>query len=218
MCVALCWVRCSVLRHVAVRCSVLQCAVQCCTACCNMLQRIWHKQSLLYQRNQKRNWSVCVCVWVYVSMRFWLCVCVCAGKTNFVLRIQCCVCVLDAHFWHTCMSHIYTSICMCTSLICMCVHTYIQTTKRWKNYEYSPMYGCLVRTIGKRVYHTSDRACISICVMACMRVHIYIRQKKRWENYEYSTVHGWFVRTIGSWGTGDTQFRDPCGVHVCVCI
>jgi len=40
------------------------------------------------------------------------------------------------------------------------------------------------------------------------------RQKKRWENYEYSTVHGWFVRTIGSWGTGDTQFRDPCGVAV----
>ena len=40
------------------------------------------------------------------------------------------------------------------------------------------------------------------------------RQRKRWEGLEYTVLNNWFVRIIGSWGTGDSQFRDPCGVAI----
>ena len=40
------------------------------------------------------------------------------------------------------------------------------------------------------------------------------RQRKRWEAYEYTVLNNWFVRIIGSWGTGDLEFRDPCGVAI----
>jgi hypothetical protein len=40
------------------------------------------------------------------------------------------------------------------------------------------------------------------------------RQRKRWEGLEYTVLNNWFVRIVGSWGTGDSQFRDPCGVAI----
>ena len=38
------------------------------------------------------------------------------------------------------------------------------------------------------------------------------QQRKRWSAYEHVVFNGWFVREVGTWGTGDCQFRDPCGV------
>lgn len=38
------------------------------------------------------------------------------------------------------------------------------------------------------------------------------QQRKRWSAYEHIVFNGWFVREVGAWGTGDGQFRDPCGV------
>ena len=54
-------------------------------------------------------------------------------------------------------------------------------------------------------------------------------QRKRWEGLGlrcveadhrhtdkmvYVVFNGWYVREIGEWGTGDQQFRDPCGVAI----
>jgi len=173
MCVAIC---CNMLQYVAVCCRVLQCAVQCCIVCCNVLQCIWSSSVCSFIATRSRI-QVCGCTWMYVCMCFWLCVC--AGKTSNLLRVQYGVWVLHAHFGRTCISHICIGVCVCTSLICMCVHIYIQTTKRWKNHEYSAMCGCPVRTISKRVYHTLYRACMYLNFCHGMHACTYIISDKR---------------------------------------